>query len=101
MTRIEANELFDTYGELLTSRQQEILKLSIQEDLSYGEIAEELGISRAAVLDAVKRGEKLLAEYEKAIGLCAIRQEVLKTVSGNQELRDRIEAVFDRGGSSL
>lgn len=101
MTRIEANELFDTYGELLTKRQQQILKLSIQEDLSYGEIADELEISRAAVLDAVKQAEKRLVEYEKVVGFCAIRQEVLKTVSGNKELRDRIEEVFDRGGSSL
>ncbi len=69
MTRIEVNDLFDIYGPLLTERQREILALSIQEDLSFGEIAAELGISRAAAADAVKRGETLLSQYEKRLGM--------------------------------
>ena len=96
MTKIEANELFDTYGGLLTQRQQEILALNIQEDLSYGEISEELGISRAAVLDAVKKAEKLLEKYEGTVGLCRIHQEILDIVDGNAEIRAKIENVFER-----
>ena len=50
MNNIEANDLLDAYGSLLTARQQEIMDLYVKEDLSYGEISEELEISRAAVM---------------------------------------------------
>ena len=64
---IKANQLFDVYGELLTPRQQEILSLYYQEDLSYSEISEELKISRAAVLDSVHKSIKQLEKYESVI----------------------------------
>ena len=63
--------LFDFYGELLTERQREIVSLFLEEDLSLGEIASELGISRQAAHDAIKRGQELLYAYEKNLGLVA------------------------------
>lgn len=97
MTKIEANDLFDIYGGLLTERQREILALSIQEDLSFGEIAAELGISRAAAADAVKRGESLLERYEQVLGFVKIRQEVLGLMD-DPGLRARVSEVFDAAG---
>lgn len=55
MNNIQVNDLMDVYGSLLTSRQQEIMDLYTKEDLSYSEIAQELGISRTAVMDAVHK----------------------------------------------
>ena len=43
------NELFDTYGVLLSESQQQMLEQYYVFNLSLGEIAEELNISRAAV----------------------------------------------------
>ncbi len=97
MTRIEANDLFDIYGGLLTDRQRQILTLSIQEDLSFGEIAAELGISRAAAADAVKRGETLLCQYEKQLHILAVRQQVLELVQDQPELQDRIRQLYAAG----
>ena len=37
--------------------------------LSFGEIANIVGISRQAVLDGINKGEKHLCEYEEALGL--------------------------------
>ncbi|WP_289684031.1 sigma factor-like helix-turn-helix DNA-binding protein [Faecalibaculum rodentium] len=98
MTRIEANDLFDIYGPLLTERQREILALSIQEDLSFGEIAAELGISRAAAADAVKRGETLLSQYEKRLGVVGIRRKVLELLEGQPALQDQVRQLYASAG---
>ena len=51
--------LFDFYGALLTERQQDVFQLYFGDDLSLGEIAEELRISRQAVYDTLRRGRAL------------------------------------------
>ena len=61
--------LIDFYGQLLTKRQLEAMNLHYNQDLSLGEIAENLGISRQGVYDTVKKGKKQLAGYENKLGL--------------------------------
>lgn len=61
--------LMDFYGQLLTDKQLAALDMYYNEDLSLAEIAEEEGISRQGVRDSIKRGEKLLNEYEDKLGL--------------------------------
>ena len=65
----EMNEYLDWYGALLTQKQQEISDLYFKEDFSLSEISQNYDISRAAVLDTIKRSEKLLVEYEKKLHL--------------------------------
>lgn len=60
---------FAFYGELLTDKQKDILTLYCLDDLSLGEIAEDLEISRQGVHDTVKRAAKTLESYEKKLGL--------------------------------
>jgi|GEM_PF-1294184 len=59
--------LFDIYGELLTEKQREALRLHLQEDWSLSEIAAETGISRQGVSDAIGRGLKTLEELEQKL----------------------------------
>lgn len=61
--------LFDFYGQLLTAKQQEIIGLYYEHNLSLGEIAEDLGVSRQAVHDNLRRCERVLAGYEQKLGL--------------------------------
>lgn len=61
--------LYDIYGNLLTPKQRDVIRLYYEEDLSLGEIAEELKISRQAVYDILKRSEQALERYEKKLGL--------------------------------
>lgn len=63
--------LYDFYGNLLTEKQKEYIELYYNNDLSMGEIAEELAVSRQAVHDNLKRAEKSLEEYETKLGLIA------------------------------
>ena len=60
--------LFDFYGELLTDRQKEFFDLYYNEDLSLAEIAENFGITRQGVRDAIKHGEATLTDLEEKLG---------------------------------
>ena len=52
--------LFDIYGSLLTAKQRTCLSLYFYDDLSLSEISDELGVSRQAVHDLLKRVERRL-----------------------------------------
>ena len=69
--RIETGWLFGFYGPLLTRRQQALLSLWCEEDLSLSEIAAREGISRQGVYDAVRAAEKRLRALETQLGLLA------------------------------
>lgn len=65
----EISMLLDFYGGLLTEKQRRIMTYHFEEDMSLGEISEELHISRQAVYDIIKRSEKVLRKYEMELGL--------------------------------
>lgn len=69
--RITVSLLLDFYGALLTKRQRECLVLHHEDDMSLGEIAEELGISRQAVHDNMQRAMQLLEGYENTLHMVA------------------------------
>ena len=66
--------LYDYYGDLLTDRQKECFEMRYYQDLSLGEIGEELGISRQGVHDNLSRAEALLRNMEEKTG-CASRDQ--------------------------
>lgn len=68
MDRYEIATLRAYYGELLTDRQNEMIHMRYDEDLSFGEIAEEFGVSRQAVLDGLNKGVKNLEDIDIALG---------------------------------
>ena len=63
--------LLDCYGTLLTDRQRQMIQLYYDEDLSLGEIAQIIGISRQAVRDSVKRSEQILYDMEAHLHVAA------------------------------
>lgn len=70
----ELARLYDLYGGLLREKQRECLRLHIAEDFSLAEIGEELGITRQAAHDNIRRAERALTEMEETLGLLARQQ---------------------------
>ncbi len=66
-TRI--GSLYEFYGALLSKRQREATALYYEENCSLAEIAEEFGISRQGVYDALHSAEKALEGDEAKLGL--------------------------------
>jgi len=65
----EKTLLFDFYGDLLTSKQQEVYRLYQLEDLSLSEVGERFSISRQGIYDTIRRSELQMAHFEKTLGL--------------------------------
>ena len=68
MDALEMTLLFDFYGGLLTNKQQQCFDMRYNQDLSLGEIAETMGVSRQAVCDNLARTEALLRKMESSVG---------------------------------
>ncbi len=66
---VERGLLFDIYGELLTTHQQNVYRELIESDLSLAELSEEFGITRQGAHDLIKRCDAALEDYEKKLGL--------------------------------
>lgn len=90
-TRI--GSLYEFYGALLSKRQKEATALYYEENCSLAEIAEEFGISRQGVYDALHSAEKALEGYEEKLGLVQRFEEQDGKLAGIQQaLQQIIEA---------
>ena len=82
------NLLYDFYGGLLTDKQREVMELYHEENYSIVEIAGELGVSKQAVHDNLKKTERILSDYEDKLGLVSkfvARSNALRTVRADVE----------------
>ena len=66
---LEIGYLLDFYGDILPERRRDIMDLYYNDDLSLSEIAEQMGITRQAVRDSIKKTETELFFYEEKLGL--------------------------------
>ena len=82
--------LLDVYGRFLSDKQRSLAEHYYNEDLSLSEIAENEGITRQGVRDAVKRAENQLYEMEKSLGFAKRFTEMKK---GLDEIRQCAEAI--------
>ncbi len=72
--------LYDFYGDMLTDKQQEVIELYYNEDLSLAEIADHTSITRQGVRDSIKRAENQLYLFEEQLGLADRFQQVEQAV---------------------
>lgn len=70
--RVRMGRLYMAYKNLLTDKQNRVMSLYFDEDLSLSEVAEITGVSRQAVFDQLKRVEAKLEEYEGKLGLAKL-----------------------------
>lgn len=66
--------LCDIYGNLLTDKQEQMLRLFYDYDNSLSEIAEQFGITRQGVHDSIIKAEEQLTNLESKLHL---RQKIL------------------------
>ncbi|WP_461204448.1 putative DNA-binding protein [Clostridium sp. DL1XJH146] len=76
--KIKISIMLDYYGCLLTDKQNDILDLYVNEDLSLKEISELTKTSRQAVYDIIKRCMKQLLSYENNLKLVQKNSELEK-----------------------
>ena len=85
--------LFDTYGSVLSEKQQLCFDLHYNQDLSLGEIGELEGISRQAVRDNILRAEKTLLDLEEKIGAVAQQRRADAAADEIFSLLSRLQAL--------
>lgn len=86
----EIGMLLDCYQSLITPKQADILTLYYEEDLSLTEITEHYDVTRQAVLDLIRRGEKQLYYYEQRLGLLQRKRRNSRLL---EELRRCVEEI--------
>jgi len=69
--KVELSWLSAFYGGLLTEKQRQVLSLHCEEDLSLGEIAQEVGITRQGVHEQLTRAGNRLTELEDKLRVAA------------------------------
>ncbi len=89
---LEICYLLDFYGEVLTAKQRDVLEQYYNNDYSLSEIAENFGITRQGVRDAIKHGENTLLDLEEKVGFAKRYRVVEEKLA---ELKDMLkEATF-------
>lgn len=94
--------MFDCYKGLLTERQRHVMELYYNEDYSFSEIADMLGITRQAVNDSLRHSRQFLLETEEKLGF-AERMEQLRAqltvirdvVSEQADIADMLEKTLE------
>lgn len=90
------NKLLSLYENLLSETQKDILISYYQYNLSLSEIAEERNITRAAVDDALKKGQEKLLDLEKKLNLLEKTKSILEIterLKKNPEIKGDIEKI--------
>ena len=86
--------LYDYYGELLTSKQKFYFEAYYFNNLSLSEISEEEGITRNAIYRQLKVAEDKLKYYEDKLELLKKSKEIKKLIENidentKKQIRDR------------
>ena len=82
--RVEIAILTKYYGKLLTDRQQDILNMYVDNNLSLSEVSEELGISRQAVKDALDNSMQILKDTEEKLKLIERDNKIKQIIENSQ-----------------
>lgn len=101
MDALEMTLLFDYYGELLTERQKQCIDMRYNQDMSLGEIAAELQVSRQGVYDNLNRAEALLRSTEEKTGLIRRDMACRKAAAQIVKLAQQLSTMEDETVSAL
>ncbi|MCM1289262.1 MAG: hypothetical protein NC132_01190 [Corallococcus sp.] len=83
LSKIRLSELLQTYSQLLTEKQRDALSMYCDCDCSLSEIANEVGISRQGVRDAIVKGEATLVRLEESLRIAELSRQMAAAVEQN------------------
>ncbi len=105
---IERGLLFDYYGGLLSEKNKRIYEACAVDDMSLAEIADEMGISRQAVSETLRRIDTKLQGYERELRLIEKTdsigkhiREIREVISEDSIDRTKIEGILDKIDEAL
>lgn len=84
--RVQIAILSKYYGVMLTDRQQDILKMYVDNNLSLAEVSAELGISRQAVKDALDNAMLTLKNMEEKLQFIVRDDNIRKQIEENKKI---------------
>ena len=82
--RVEIAIFIKYYGNLLTDKQRKVIEMYVDNNLSYAEVAIELGISRQAVKAMMDSAYNVLTGYEKELQFVARDDKIKKILKDNK-----------------
>lgn len=87
------NNLYDLYGELLTSKQREYFEDYYFNNLSFSEMAENYEVSRNAIFKQLHIVTDKLVEYESKLKLYEKREKLIELLDKVEDikLREKLE----------
>ncbi len=85
LSKLQLSELLSIYGDLLTGKQREAVSMYCDCDCSLAEIANETGISRQGVRDAIIKSEAALVKFESTIHLARLIKDLSKAISSDDD----------------
>ena len=85
--RVQISILSKYYGKMLTDRQQSILEMYVDNNLSLAEVSAELGISRQAVKDALDNSMSALKNIEEKLNFISRDDNIKKLIEENKKIQ--------------
>ena len=89
--------LYDYYGELLSDSQKKYFEQYYFDNLSLGEISEELKVSRNAVHKQIKSACEKLSFYEEKLSLIKIREDIKDIIThiDDKKIKERLTKIIE------
>ena len=88
--------LYDIYGELLTSKQKEYFEDYYFDNLSLKEISENYNVSRNAIYNSLKDVEEKLINYEDKLEIYKKNEEIKRIIKkiNDKKIKEELERVI-------
>ena len=93
MDGVYYSELLQIYGGLLTEKHKSVAEAYYSLDLSLAEIAEENGVSRQSVSDALAATRKKLDFYEENLKIYSTKREISAIIDENTLEETKLEKI--------
>ena len=89
--------LYSLYGGLLSSQTSDVTDMYYLLDLSLSEIADQKGVTRQSVADALKKARAKLDKFENALGLYALRKNLFEfSETLGEEEKKKLTAILEK-----